>query len=142
LVLFRQGENVETVGGDVVGGGAEGDDPKERNREQDKIRAGQGEREPGEGEAEDALHAPDPEAARFENIHDRTPERFQHPRQIEEASVETNKFIGDAEGLIEDDGDGGDDGVGQAFGEVERGDPGPRVSRGGGFSAGFGHELV
>ena len=58
---------------------------------------------PAQPGADQQLHRPDPAPARAEQVHDRRPQRLDHPRQVEPARVERDVGVRDPEALVHDD---------------------------------------
>ena len=127
LLPLRGGQHVEAVGRDVVGGGVEREEPEERHAPLDEMRSRDRERHAGEPTADQELRPPDPAAARAQQVHDRRPQRLNHPGQVEPARVERDVGVRETEALVHDDRHGYHDDIGQSLREVQRGNPGPRV---------------
>lgn len=128
LLVWREGEHVEAVGGDVVRGRAEGHQPEEGECPLQGVGRGDGECDSGQRRAYDELHRDDPPSLRAHQVDDGTPEGFDDPGQIEPRGVERDVGIGDAQPFVHHDGYGHHGHVGQGFGEVEGRYPGPGVA--------------
>ncbi len=137
LVALAQGKHVEAVGGNVVCGRGKGGYREEQQRDVEQADGrltggnhlrrgvGDGECQPDEAERHEHLHGDGPPPLGAQDVDEGAPERLDGPRQIEQAGEERHFAIGHTELGKHQDGDVVDDEVGQAFGEVEGGDPQP-----------------
>ena len=129
LLVLLEAEHVEAVGGDVVGGRAEGHDPEEGEGVAEEAGRRDRQGDAGERRPDQELHRDDPEPLRPEHVDEGAPERLDHPGEVEPGRVEGDVGIGDAETLVEDHRDRHGHDVGGAFGEVEGRDPCPGIPR-------------
>ena len=123
LVLLGESQDVESVGSDVVGGAAEGHQPEEAQGAAQPPRRIEGEGHAGQRSAHQQLHHHNPPALRAQGIHQRTPQRFDDPRQIEPAGVERQCGIRQAKVGVHDDGERHDCHIGHGLGKVKCGNP-------------------
>ena len=125
LVVLVEAEHVETIGGDVVRSTRERHHPEEEQRPLQPEMGGQCERYTAEGSADEQLHGRYPPALGLDKVDKRTPQWLNDPRQIEPRGVECDFSIRQSELFVEHDGDGHHRHIGQALGEIERGNPCP-----------------
>ena len=126
----RQGEHVEAVGGDVVGGRGESHQPQHGQRPTEEMRPRQGQRHHRQRQPEPELQHHDPAPLAAQQVHQRPPQRLDHPGQVQPLVYERDLGVGDAQVLVHHHRQRHHHDVGQAFAEVERGDPAPGVDRG------------
>ena len=93
LVVLVEGEHVETVGGDVVGGGGKGEEPEYAERDLEKRGSRNGEGHAAEGGADQELQEDDPLALGAEEFDEGTPEGFDDPGEVEPARIERDVRI-------------------------------------------------
>ena len=128
LLAFRWRQHVKTIRCDIMRCGTECQQPEENNRPLDKMRRGNRQRDAGQPEAEKQLHGPNPLPPCFEQIHRRTPQRFDDPWQIKQAREKRRGFVRHAEVVVEHHRHRGHKRVRHSFGEIKRRNPKPRAS--------------
>lgn len=96
LFFFLQSQHIETVGGDVVGGGAESQQPQTGEAIADRMRPGEAERHAAESRTDDDLHDDDPPSFGFQKVYQRAPQGFDHPREVQPAGVKSDVGVGHA----------------------------------------------
>ena len=124
LLLLLQGDHIVAVRGDVVRGGGEGDDVEDDQRPAEDVRA-DAQREAGEADGAQQLHQHDPPALGADHVHEGAPQGLDDPGEVEQGGVHGQVAVRHAQALEHRHGDVVDDEVGNALGEVERGDPPP-----------------
>ena len=125
LVVGRQFEHVETIGGDVVGGAREGHHPEEEQGALQPEVGRDGECHAAKGCAHQQLHGDYPPSFGFYQVNKWTPEWLEHPREIQPTGVEGYLGIAQPHLLVHDDRDGHHGHIGQSFGKVQRRNPAP-----------------
>ena len=123
LLLVGQSDDVEAVGGDVVGGTGEGDEHEHGERALQPEVGGHGECHERQGDAHDELHRHNPPALGLEVVDDGAPDGLDDPGQTEPAGVEGDLLVGESELLEHDEGDEHDGREGQCLAEIEGGHP-------------------
>src|SRR5581483_2075614 len=103
LLLLGGGKQVKAVNGNVLCRRTEGQQPEERECVLKKVRGGNGERHAGETAADDQLRDPNPLPPRLQNVHDGTPERLDHPRQVKPACVKSDVRVRNPKALVQND---------------------------------------
>ena len=117
-IVLGEGEHVEAVGGDVVGGRGEAHQPEYGQGELEEERRGDGKGDAGQCESYDPLHGECPPALGADNVDKGAPEWLDDPGEVQPAGVEGDVGVGDAQALVHDDRDGHHGHVGETLREV------------------------
>ena len=126
LAAGAHAEEIKPVGGDIVRRAAQRDEREAPESERHRISKERRQREPCEGDRAHELPDPNPPALRAVRVHERTPERLQHPRQRGERERAREPLVVHAEILEEHRRDILEQSVRQPLGEIQRGHPEPR----------------
>ena len=102
LLMGIKAKHIEAVGRDAVAGTRKGDHPEEEQRALQPKRGRYREGYSAEGSAQEHFRQHDPPAFGFHHIDERTPYRFQYPRQIEPRGIEGDLGIAQSQLFIED----------------------------------------
>ena len=135
-----QGQHVKTVGRDVVRGRGKGQQPEHGQAHLQELGARQGQRHRGQRSAERKLQGHDPAAFAPEQIHQRAPQRFDHPGQVQPTGEQRDVGIAHAQVLVHHHAERHHHHIRQALAEVQRGHPAPRCGgvRGGKWAGRWG----
>ena len=95
--MERIRQDVEAVRRNIMRGGTEGQQAKEHDCPLNKMRGGDHQSHNGEQYPQNHLSGPDPLTACFQDVHRRTPKRFDDPRQVEQAGVKRRGLVRYAE---------------------------------------------
>ena len=126
LLVRRKPQHIESVGGDVVGGGAEGHQPEHGQGGLEEMARRDGEGNAGQSRSQQQLGDDNPPPFGAEQVDKRAPQGLDDPGQVQPAGVEGYLRVRDAHPLVHHQRENHDRYVGQAFGEVERRYPIPR----------------
>ena len=127
LLVLVKTKHVETVCRNVVSGTAESHQPEETQRALKPEVGGNGERHAAKRSPDQQLHGDDPPAFCLYNVDKRAPQRLYDPRQIKPRSIESDFRVGKSQLLIKHERDGHYGHIRQAFGEIKRRHPAPRI---------------
>ena len=127
LLVHRKPEDVQTVGGNIMGCRRECDEP-----EGDKRRGKEGgplERKSENGDccAKEELKRHDNAPLRSDQIHRRPPEGLDNPGKVKQARGKSNLSVGDPESFVHDDRNGNHENVRKPFGGIKGRDPEPGI---------------
>ena len=118
LVVVVEFYHVEPVGSHVVGGAAEGDDEEQAHGGLKPECRRYAERYASQCAADEHLHGEHPPALGLQEVDERAPQRFYHPRQSQPSGEETHLSIGESHLHIHHHGETRHDGVWQSLGEI------------------------
>ena len=125
LVVRIEPHHIKAVGRHVVRRAAESQQPEEADGPLKPQRRVDRKGHTGESRADKQLHDDNPPAFRLHEVEERTPQRFDDPRQIEPRGVEGNLAVGESQLHIHLDGQHSYGDIGQPLGEIKRGNPRP-----------------
>ena len=114
-----QFEHVETVGGNVMSGTAEGHEEEEKHRALEPKGRVEREGNSCQRRAEEHLHEQHPPALGLVEIHKGTPQGLYHPGKAEPTRVEGNLGVRKPHLCVHHNGDGHDDHIGKSFADVD-----------------------
>jgi hypothetical protein len=106
-------------------GGGESHNPEHRQCIAHEIRRGQSQCDTGKRCADGQLHQHDPETLGAEKIDKGAPEGFDYPGQIKPAGIKGDLSIGKSQILVKHHAGSHGDHIGDAFGDVNGGNPEP-----------------
>ena len=93
LVVLLQSQHVETIGSDIMRGTRKGHDPEKEEGELQPRGGRDGKGHATQGGTHQQLHSRNPPSFGLDDIHKRTPQGFDHPRQIKPGSVKCDISI-------------------------------------------------
>jgi hypothetical protein len=125
LLVLRQRQQVEAVGGDVVRGRGKGQQPEHGQAELEDAGQRQCQRHRTQRRTDDELQGHDPPALGAQQVHQRRPQRLDDPRQVQPARVERDRGVVQAQVLVQHHRQRHHHHIGQALAVVQGGDPPP-----------------
>ena len=125
LLLAFQAVHVKSVSGNIVRSRRKSHQPEKDHAALQPFRSGQSQGDTGQGYSDKPLHTDNPPTFAFKNIHKRTPQKFERPRQIQPTGVEGNLCVVQAQIFVHDHRNGHYCHIGQTFGKIQTGNPFP-----------------
>ena len=127
LLVLVQAQDVEPVGGDVVGGAAERHEPEESKAELQPAAGAEGEGYPCQCPSHEYLHAHYPPHLGAQCVDDGAPHGLNHPWQVEPAGVKGNLGVAQPKVGVQYHRECHDRHVWYGLGEIQRRHPSPWI---------------